>query len=282
MTMSERWVDEVFDGSLRIGLKVKEQLFDAQSDYQRVEIFDSEGFGRVLTLDGLFMTSERDEFVYHELVTHPALCSAPQVRKVLVVGGGDGGCVREVLRHQEVESVTLVEIDPVVIEASKRFLPGIGSCWEHPKFKLEVEDGVAFLEQQAPGSFDVIILDSTDPVGPGEGLFNRSFYESCKRALSPEGVLALQSESPFLMEKLFVEIQRVLREVFPKVAPYFANVPIYGSALWSWTLASATVPLPKKPNIERLRAIEAELRYYNADIHDAVFAQPNYIRKLLA
>ena len=274
------WASEIFDDSFRISVKVREKLFDQTGPFQRVEVFDTERWGRVLMIDGLFMTSDRDEFVYHELLTHPALCSAPKIERVVIIGGGDGGCAREVLRHPGVQSVSLVEIDSLVVEASKTYLPGIGTAWNDQRLEVRIEDGIKYVAELPPASTDVILLDSSDPVGPAEGLFNASFFAACKRALKPGGVLALQSGSPFLMQKVFRDTQHVLAQHFACVAPYFANVPLYGSAIWSWTYASDQPS--RYPHIaERWAPIAETCKYYNPEIHDAIFAAPSYVKKLL-
>ncbi len=276
----DAWASETFDDSFRISVKVRQTLFAESSPYQKVEVFDTERWGRVLMIDGLFMTSERDEFVYHELLTHPALCSAPAISRVVIIGGGDGGCAREVLRHPEVQSVSLVEIDRLVVEASQKFLPSIGTAWDDPRLEVRIEDGVEYIANLPPASTDVILLDSSDPVGPAEGLFNATFFAACRRALKPGGVLALQSGSPFLMPKTFRDTQRVIAESFGCVEPYFANVPLYGSAIWSWTYASDQAT--RYPKIaQRWGSIAETCKYYNLDIHDAVFAAPTYVRRLL-
>jgi len=205
------WYDETLDDHTRLGLLVKETLFSAQSAFQKIEVIDTTGFGRVLVIDNVFMTSEYDEFLYHEMLAHPALTTAPSIERVLVIGGGDGGTVREVLRHSDVRECVLIEIDEMVVEASKQYLPGIGTAWDDPRLDLRFIDGIDYVKQSTDEKYDVILLDGTDPIGPGAVLFDESFYRGCKRMLSPEGVMALQSESPLLMMDIFVEIQHTLR-----------------------------------------------------------------------
>ncbi len=204
-------VDEVFEGVCRVSVEAKEQLYRKQSEFQLVEVFDTEGFGRVLTIDGMFMTSERDEHFYHEMLVQPPLCAAPSVERVLVIGGGDGGTIREVLSHREVEQVVMVEIDHVVVDASKQYLPSIGRAWDDPRLDLRIADGIEYVKNAPASSFDVVLLDHSDPVGPAEGMFNAAFYKDCHRVLTDKGVLAMQSESPLLQENTFLELCPPLR-----------------------------------------------------------------------
>lgn len=275
------WYTEEFENRVRLGLHVERTLFRGQSAYQRVEVFETTLFGKALAIDGLFMTSEVDEADYHELLVQPAMCTAPAVRNVLIIGGGDGGSAREVLKHPEVERCVLVEIDPMVVEVCKEYLPKIGTAWNDPRLEVLFEDGVAFVDRAEPGSFDIVILDGSDPVGPAEALFGTKFFESVRRLLPEQGVFALQSESPLLFEKVFYETQASLKEIFGRASPYFRSVPIYGAGPWSWTYASSAVD-PMNLVEERVDRIENGSTVYNRDIHRAVFAQPQAIRRRLA
>ncbi|MEM9193562.1 MAG: polyamine aminopropyltransferase, partial [Myxococcota bacterium] len=239
--MSHDWYEETYQNEVRFALSVKERLFEGRSEFQHVEILDTATMGRVLVIDGVFMTSERDEFFYHEMLTHPALLLAAAPRDVLVIGGGDGGTVREVLRHPEVSSVVMVEIDSVVVEACKEHLASIGSAWTDPRLDLRIDDGIRFVKESPDARYDAVLLDGTDPVGPGEGLFNRAFYHEVRRVLRPGGIFALQSESPFLTVRLFRETQAILREEFPSVHPFFGPAPIYSAGVWSWTIAGESI-----------------------------------------
>ena len=275
-----RWYDETFDNHTRLGLLVKETLFSVQSPYQQIEVIDTVGFGRVLVIDSVFMTSEYDEFLYHEMLVHPALTTAPRIERVLVIGGGDGGTVREVLRHPDVKECVMIEIDRMVVDASKKHLPGIGTAWNDPRLDVRFIDGIEYVKQSADSVYDVILLDGTDPVGPGAALFDESFYVGCKRMLAPGGVMALQSESPLLMMDVFIEIQHKLRKLFSEVHPYLGPVPLYGTGIWSWTWCSNTgEPLRAIP--ERQEVIVEGSKAYNADLHRAAFALPNYVKRAL-
>lgn len=274
------WYDELFRDRIRYGLRVVERLFEAESDFQKVEIVETPQWGRVLVIDGIFMTSEREEHFYHELLVHPALVTVAKPRRVLVIGGGDGGTAREVLRHPGVESCVMVEIDGTVVDACKKYLPTIGTAWGDPRLDLRITDGIAYVRDTDEGPFDVVLLDGTDPVGPGEGLFNRAFYDDVARVLAPEGVFALQSESPLLLPEVFYEIQRTLREVFPRVHPYFGPAPLYAAGQWSWTFATRHVD-PLAVRREQLAEVEAGCKHYNGDVHRAAFAVPNDVRARL-
>jgi spermidine synthase len=274
------WYDETFADHTRFGLRVKETLFSEQSRYQKVEVIDTVGFGRVLVIDDVFMTSEYDEFLYHEMLAHPALVTAPRIDRVLVIGGGDGGTVREVMRHPDVRECVMIEIDELVVRASKRFLPGIGTAWDDPRLDLRFVDAVEYLNKSDDEKYDVILLDGTDPVGPGAILFDESFYRGCKQMLAEDGVMALQSESPLLMMDLFVEVQHKLRSLFSEVHPYLGPVPLYGTGTWSWTWCSDTGE-PLRPLADRQEAIAAASKAYNAELHQAMFALPNYVKRAL-
>jgi spermidine synthase len=270
------WYEETYADKVRLALKVRRTLHAERSELQHIEIVETEAMGRTLLLDGVFMTSERDEHYYHEMLVHPALTTAQCPRRVLIIGGGDGGTAREVLRHPEVEHVDMIEIDGRVVEACKEHLPGFGA-WDDPRLFVSYRDGIAYVRETDAEPYDVVLLDGTDPVGPGKGLFDEAFYRNVYRVLAPGGVFALQSESPFLMRDIFLEIRDTLGRIFSRVHPYFGPAPIYGAGVWSWTFASDTVdPLALDPT--RAERMEAATKYYNADIHRGAFALPNDLR----
>ena len=279
MAREDDWYREVYLDRSSYGLRVTARVAEVRSEHQHIEVIDTLAWGRVLVIDGIFMTSERDEHYYHEMLVHPAMVCAPRVSRVLVIGGGDGGTVREVLRHAEVEACVLVEIDRAVVEVSEEHLPTIGTAWNDPRLELRIGDGIAHV-RDTDERYDVVILDGTDPVGPGEGLFDQAFYENVRRVLAPGGVVSLQSESPILTEPLFFEIQRTLRRVFPRVHPCFGPVPLYSAGLWSYTLAGTEVD-PTRLDAARLAAIEPACKHYSAEIHRAAFAQPAAVRRRL-
>jgi spermidine synthase len=274
------WFDDTYQDDTRFGLLATKTIYRGRSEYQTIDIFDTDLFGKVLALDSVFQTSVGDEYYYHEMLVHPALTTTPQIKNVLVIGGGDGGTVREVLSHPEVERVTMVEIDGMVIEACRKHLPEIGSAWDDPRLTVRVGDGIAFVEGYSGEPFDVIIVDGPDPVGPAIGLFESPFYRDCQRRLSENGALVLQSESPHIMQEAFTRIVKNLCAVFPRVRPYLSPVPIYASGGWSFCHASDKCD-PLAVDQERCRRATARCRYYNGDVHRAVFALPNDIRKLI-
>ena len=274
------WYTESFDDRLQVGMRVKESLFSGRSEHQTVEVFDTAAFGKALAIDGLMMTSVRDEANYHELLVQPAMCTSPKIENVLIIGGGDGGSAREVLRHPEVKKCTLVEIDGLVVEVSKKYLPEIGKAWEDPRLEVRIEDGIRYVNEASDGAFDVVLLDGSDPVGPAEGLFGEEFYHQVERILAPSGIFALQSESPLLFEKVFFQLQAALRKVFKEVHPYFRSVPIYGTGTWSWTYCSQQIT-PDALVSERVERVEKTSEIYNSDIHRGVFAVPQGIKRRL-
>ena len=275
------WFDEEYEGTLRFGLKGGRVLFDQRSEYQRVTIIDSEAFGPALLLDGMWMTAVREEKQYHELLVHPAMTTAPRVERVLVVGGGDGGTAREVLRYPEVARVDMVELDGMVVDACREHMPSLAPPWDEPRLHLRIGDGVAFLRDVAEASYDVILVDGTDPIGPAEDLFGESFLRSCSRALRPGGVLAAQSGSPLVQEDVHVGFIRTARRVFGQAWPYYGTVSLYPAGAWSWTWAAATGS-PLELAEARAERIEQVTTLWNRDVHRGAFAVPNFIRRALA
>lgn len=274
------WYDEEYNGTSRIGLKVTRTLFSGQSPFQKVDVIETEAFGRALLLDDAWMTSEFDEKTYHEPIAHVPMTVAPVIERVLIIGGGDGGTAREVLRYPGVKHVDLVEIDGMVVEVSQKYLSAIGSAWEDPRLHVHIADGIAWVTQEQRELYDVIIVDGADPAGPAEGLFNRAFFEGCARCLTDKGVLTTQAESPDMMRDIHVAMIQTIGDVFPVVRPYYSPVMIYPGAQWSWIFASKGVQ-PEDMVEERVQAIEESAWLYNREIHRAMLAVPNYIRRAL-
>ena len=274
------------DGNIALSIRFKERLFCEKSPYQTVEVFDTYDRGRMLTIDRIIMCTEVDEASYHEMLVHVPMLTNSQISDVLVIGAGDGGTIRELVRHKEIRQITMVEIDEVVVRASKEFLPTISSALNHPKLKLLIDDGINFVREAADNSYDLIIIDSSDPVGPAEGLFTKSFYQDVYRCLRPDGLVTVQSESPSFNRKAFVELNQCLKQVFGKerVHPYLAFIPMYPSGIWSLTYCSKKGAHPIQ-DFNRDRAIKfaqkQNLSYYNADIHQASFCLPTYIQKMI-
>ncbi len=263
-----------------------EVFYDVQSPFQRVRILESPKYGKFLTLDDMVMTTEKDEFHYHEMISHPAMFTHGNAKNVLVIGGGDGGTVREILRHEGVEKVTMVEIDGEVIKACKEFLPTIASAFDNPKLDLKVDDGIAFIKEAAPQSYDIIIVDGSDPVGPAEGLFSTEFYTNCYNALKEGGILIAQGESPKFNEKAFSELNFTLQDIFgadnAPVSLFY--VPTYPTGMWSFQygLKGSVAPKAIEKDAEIEKFVDAQgLRYYNSDIHRGSFATPNFVKNLI-
>jgi len=274
------WFEETYGGKIRFGLRLKRSVYQGKSEFQTVDVVDTEEFGRALALEDAWMTSERDEAHYHEMIAHPALTAAKKIERVLVIGGGDGGTVREVLRHDEVKHVTMVELDKLVVDVCKEHLTSFGVPWNDPRLELKFGDGIAYLNEYKGELYDVILIDGSDPVGPAEGLYASPFYESAKRCLTPGGVVASQTESPIAMAEDFARIVKTLRTSFKRAEPYFVPIPLYPSGMWSFTFASDSVD-PLVFDDARAARIEQSARYYNRDIHRAAFAKPSFVRKLL-
>ena len=269
-----------------LSVRFKERLFYEKSLYQTVEVFETYDRGKMLTIDRLIMCTEADEASYHEMLVHVPMFTRDQIRDVLVIGAGDGGTIRELVRHEHIRQITMVEIDEVVVRASKQFLPTISSALDHPKLTLLINDGIKFLREAQNDSYDLIIIDSSDPVGPSEGLFTKSFYQDVYRCLRSQGLVTIQSESPSFNRQVFVELNQCLKQVFgkEKVYPYLVFIPMYPSGMWSLTYCSKQVAHPIK-NFNRDRAVKfaqtQNLSYYNADIHQSAFCLPTNIQRLI-
>jgi spermidine synthase len=231
-------------------------LVDETSPFQRITVIDSQRYGKGLLLDGCWMTAEHQERHYHEPLVHPALCSAKAIERVLVIGGGDGGTARECLRHPGVKHLDMVEIDRRVVELSQEHLPSIGAgCWNDPRFQLRIGDGIAWAAEAEDASYDVVLVDGSDPTGPAEGLFNRAFFGDCCRILKPGGVFATQSESPEAFRQVHIDMVKLIRELFGHADPLYGWVPMYPSGWWSWTFAAKDGPRYLTVQTERATAV---------------------------
>jgi spermidine synthase len=248
-------------------------LWEGQSAYQHVEIVDTVSFGRALVLDDALQTTEADEFLYHEPLVQIPLLAHPRPRRVLIVGGGDGGALRHALMHETVERAVQVEIDKLVVTACQEWLPGLADgAFEHPKAELIIGDGLAYMRDVSE-PFDVILVDSTDPVGPAEGLISEEFYRLAAGALASDGIFAMQTGSPLLMRDELDAAAERMRHVFPIVKTYLGHVPSYPGVLWSWTAGSLTLD----PSMPR-RSPPPGLRFYTPDVHRGAFALPVYLQ----
>lgn len=275
------WFDEIYDENSRIGLKYKRVLFSGQSDFQKVDVIETEGFGNALLLDGCWMTCEKDEKTYHEPIVHLPFAVAPSIERVLIIGGGDGGTAREVLRYPEVKHVDMVEIDGLVVEVAKKYLTKIGSSFDDPRLNVHIDDGIAWVTDGNHAPYDVIIVDGADPAGPAEGLFNEAFFQACERCLKPDGVLTTQAESPDMMRDIHIAMIETIAKVFPITRPYYGSVQIYPGAQWSWIYASKRVE-PTDIIDARIAHVENDTWLYNREVHHAMLAIPNHIKRAIA
>lgn len=281
MSDMDLWYQERHNDEVSFGLNVSKTLHTEQSSFQRVDIFDSKGFGRVLTLDGLMMCTEKDEFVYHELIAHIPLLSHPHPEKILIIGGGDCGTLREVLKHDCVHSAVMCEIDGAVVDACKKYFKIFDAGQENPKSSIRIEDGIAFVKNAADASYDIVIVDSADPVGPGVGLFTSGFYAEVKRILKPNGIVAAQCESPWEDYLDLAKVYGNLKSAFAHVYAMVGTIPSYPYGYWSWAVAGETCNPIKDIQMERARNIQKTTQYYNLEIHRAAFALPNFFKKKL-
>ena len=273
------WFTEKHTPHAGITLELGKTLFDRKSGFQRVQVVETLEFGRMLLLDGCVMVTDRDEFIYHEMIAHPALLAHPDPERVLIVGGGDGGSVREALKHPEARSIELVEIDGMVIEASRQWFPALAAGLDDPRVAVRVADGLAHLEGR-PGGYDVILVDSMDPVGEAAKLFTAPFFRTVKAALRPGGIAVFQSESPFYHTDILRDLVLALRKTFRHAAPYLAHIPTYPSGLWSFTYATdAADPLTVQPRAGGPWL--NDLKYFHPGLFHAAFALPNYLRTKL-
>ncbi|MDY0152591.1 MAG: polyamine aminopropyltransferase [Candidatus Cloacimonas sp.] len=262
---------------------ISEHLYHEQSQYQRLDIVETPEFGKVMLLDGVLMLTEKDEFVYHEMLCHPALITHPAPQNVLIIGGGDCGTLSRVLQHPSVHRVVQVEIDEMVTKVSRTYFPKLTAATADPRAELIFDDGIAYLKQQS-GAFDVILVDSTDPVGPAEGLFMREFFADCHRALTASGILCLQSESPWIdaLQPVIYQVNQDLQALFPQVFPYTAAIQTYQAGLWMFQMACKQGNPLLADAAGQITERTLSCSYYNAAIHHAAFALPEFVNNLLA
>ena len=276
------WFTEIYPrhGSA-FSLRIKARLHEEQTPFQKIEIFDTEWFGKLMVIDGCTMVTDRDNFLYHEMMTHPVLYTHPNPERVWVIGGGDCGSLKEVLRHPEVKSAVQIEIDERVTRLAEQYFPALCASNHDPRAELLFIDGIRWVKDAEPDSVDVIIVDSTDPVGPAEGLFNTDFYRECFRCLGPNGILVQQSESPLFHAGLIEAMHLTMRRAgFTDTRTFYFPQCIYPSGWWSGTMAG-------KAPLDGFREADAAARpfptaYYNVGIHRAAFATPEFLRKPLA
>jgi spermidine synthase len=273
------WFTEDQLNGLELSLKVKETLVSKQTPYQKLDIYDTYKYGILLTLDNLVMTTEQDEFVYHELIAHVPLFSHKNPQEVLIIGGGDGGTAREVVKHPSLTKVDMVEIDEQVVRMAQKYMPFLAKELTNPKVHLFFQDGVEFVKN-ATSMYDVIIIDSTDPIGPGEGLLNTEFYQNCSKILKEGGIVVSQAESPFNNPDWVRETFSKLRNVFPVVHAYIGMIPTYPGGSWCFAFCCKEPETPDFFDEARFKTLQLHLGYYNQGIHKACFALPEFAKKL--
>ena len=278
----ELWFSEYHAKGVKYSIKVDRQLYSEKSDFQRIDIFYSKEMGAILTLDGFLMVTEKDEFVYHEMITHVAMAVRPEIENVLVIGAGDGGTIRELAKYKTIAHIDMVEIDEAVVSACMKYLPVTACKLDDPRVAIFYEDGLKFVRKKKD-EYDLIVIDSTDPFGPGEGLFTKEFYGSCHNALKEEGILINQHESPFYENdaKAVTKINKRMRAVFPVNLVYQAHIPSYPSGHWLFGFASKKLHPIGDLKAEAWNALDIKTKYYNTELHRGCFALPGYVKELL-
>lgn len=274
----ELWYTEKQTPNHGITTKISKTVHTEKSDFQQIDIIETNQFGRMLVLDGMVMTTNKDEFVYHEMITHVALNTHPNPKKVLVVGGGDGGAIREIIKHPSVEKAVLAEIDGRVIETSKEFLPEIAGALDNPKVDVQVVDGIKYIHDNK-NEFDVIMVDSTEPIGPAVGLFEKGFYQGIYDCLKEDGILVAQTESPWFNADLIKRVFKDIKSIFPITRLYTVSIPTYPSGLWSFTMGSKKYD-PLAISDEQLKEL-VDTKYYTPRIHKSVFQLPKFVEDLV-
>ena len=283
MTSNDGWSVETLHADFRQSLREARLLYDSETAHQRLRVFENDTFGRVLTLDGVVQTTERDNFIYHEMLSHVPILAHGAAREVLIIGGGDGGMAREVLKHRGVDRVTMVEIDAGVVDFSKTYLPMLSDgAFDDPRLDLVIADGAAFVAG-TDRRFDVIIVDSTDPVGPGEVLFTDTFYGRARRCLAEGGILVTQNGVPFLQGAELTNTMRAFKALFADWGCYIATVPTYagGPMAFGWGTDGAARATDLATLTARFEAAGLAPGYYTPEVHRAAFALPGYIARLM-
>ena len=276
------WFSENHTPNVKISIRVDRQLYSGKSEFQRIDVFDSPEFGRFLTLDGYMMLTEKDEFIYHEMITHVPMAVHPLVKKVLVIGAGDGGVIRELTRYPEIEHIDMVEIDPLVVEVCRKYLPKTACRLDDPRLSIHYEDGLKYVRFKE-NEYDLIIVDSTDPFGPGEGLFTREFYGNCYKALKEDGIMVNQHESQFYAEdaEACKRAHKRIVESFPISRVYQAHIPTYPSGHWLFGFASKKYHPLKDLDETRWNLRGLDCRYYPTTLHKGAFYLPAYVEEML-
>lgn len=278
----EMWFHDEHTDNVKLAIRVDYQVFSAQSEIQRIDVLESKEFGKILVVDGDLMLTEKDEFIYHEMISHVPMAVHPQVEKILVIGGGDGGVVRELAKYDTVEQIDVVEADPLLVEVCRKYFPQMACSLNDPRVHIYHEDGLRFIRSKSD-AYDLIIIDSPNPFGAGEGLFTKEFYGNCFNALHEDGIMINQHESPFYKEEAF-QCQRMHKRIiesFPISRIYQAHIPSYPSGHWLFGFASKRYhPIHDMDGIQwKLRGIQT--KYYLPRLHEGVFALLAYVEELV-
>lgn len=278
----EVWYTEEHTENVRFSIKVNRQIISADGDYQRIDILDTPEFGKILVMDGYLMLTEKDEFIYHEMITHVPMAVNPAIKKVLVIGAGDGGTIRELVSYDFIEQIDMVEIDRKVVEVCREYLPQTACKLDDSRVKIYYEDGLRYVRTKKD-EYDLIIVDSTDPFGPGEGLFTKEFYGNCFTALRENGILINQHESPYYPNdaKAMQRAHKNIHSVFPVSEVYQVHIPTYPSGHWLFGFASKGLHPVLDCKEEQWNQLNIPTKYYNIELHKGSFALPNYVKELL-
>ncbi|NMB14326.1 MAG: polyamine aminopropyltransferase [Gallicola sp.] len=276
------WFSEMHTDNVKLSIRIDKQLYSGQSDFQRIDVFESYDLGKVLVLDGFLMFTEKDEFIYHEMMVHVPMAVHPDVKKVLVIGAGDGGVIRELSGYKNIERIDLVEIDPMVVEVCKKYIPQTSLKMEDPRVHIYYEDGLRFTRRKED-YYDLIIVDSTDPFGPGESLFTKEFYGNSYKALKEDGIMVNQHESPFYPQDALAckRAHKRIVDSFPIARIYQAHIPTYPSGHWLFGFASKTYHPLKDLKEERWNERKLETKYYTTKLHLGAFYLPKYVEEIM-
>jgi spermidine synthase len=279
----ELWYTEQHTPNVRFSIKVTDVLYTGHSGIQQIDVFESKEFGRFLTLDGLMMLTEKDEYIYHEMMVHVPMAVKKDARTILVIGAGDGGTVRELSRYKHLERIDMVEIDEEVVKTCRRYLPQTACGLDDTRLNIYYEDGLRFVRDKVE-EYDIILVDSTDPFGPGEGLFTREFYGNCHKALKSDGILVNQHESPYYdyYANSMRRAHKRIEEYFPVCKVYQAHIPTYPSGHWLFGFASKQLDPIRDLDADAWTALGIPVRYYNTVLHTGCFALPTYVNEILS
>ena len=278
----ELWFTEVHNQNSKSSMRVKEHLLSIESPFQKIDVLETYEYGRVLVIDGFTMLTEKDEYIYHEMIVHVPMAVNPEAKRILVIGGGDGGTLRELIKYPAIEKIDFVEIDEMVVDISRDFLPFVHCGFDDHRIEFYYEDGVEFVKNKE-NIYDLIIVDSTDPIGPGEGLFTEEFYKDAFKSLKEDGILVNQCESVYFKEDRS-EFKRAigkLKRIFPKAYAYQAHIPTYPSGHWLFGFASKKYHPIEDQRVFKWQDFNIDTKYYNENLHKGAFYLPTYIQQII-